>query len=1346
MKRFIGLWILVCITLMGHGQKKLVDTSTVRTWQDVDGGVISNDGKWAGYLMSDNTGDETRRVLHVKSNVSGQEWSFKGGSGVIFSPDSRYGAFIQHKMGDQALCILKLGDNQPVNIEGANSLEMMSSGGHSYMVYGTSAAPNTLNCREVSTGKVITYPSVKARTVVGDALLLTTGDEATGYDLKLCNPGNGGSQTVWHGATVPDNIVCAKDGSKIAFVSGGKIWLFEAGKTNLASELPQPETGAFHGLIFESIRDFVWEKGLLLAYRGPDIPEPAKDASPVRVFDYRDAIFGIDRDAEPTQYQVMYNLSNRQFVLLDGGGERYTGFSPDGRMALVAEGPREGEYYWNKKQSGKSYIKDLATGSKIDGSETDAVGGYFDSTGRYLIYQGLFSNGIYSLNMATGNKEDLAKDLPIPPTDNINENLSTSNYRGLSIVNANASSTQLVVYDHYDIWLLDATGKNRPFCITGGYGRANHIVFRFLDESHVQVTKGQTLYLSAVNEDTRAEGFCQVNWKDVAHPVILSMGNFSDSGSYSYSVKPIKAAGVDRWLVFRGTAAQAPNFYWTSDFKEFHTVSNSHPEKDYVWFTTEMIYYTTKDGVKSRAILYKPDDLDSTKKYPVLFNFYEHEAVKLNDFRTPHYTNSYQFNIPMMMAQGYLVCVPDIHFQLGKTAHNIVDCVEGAADAIGTRSYVDTNHMGAAGGSFGGYGVNCLAALSHRFKAIVSVSGLCDLLNTYSNVPGLRDEEVENRQMRMGISLATDPQLFLSNSPVAYTRTVTTPLLIIDNPKDQNVNPQQGIDWFINLRREGKPAWMLWYPNEAHGVFEQTNQIDLCVRMSQFYNHYLKGAPTPKWMTDGLSVWDRSGNDGFTLMPAGNDPGEGLDTKEDRRRQIEYLNNKQAQAVTFTKPANWAAVLQQARTEHKYIFLDVYATWCGPCKMMDENVYANKSIGKLMNDKFISVKVQIDRTDADDAGTKSWYTEADMLKDKYQVSALPALLFFSPDGELLYRNFGYQSVNQFAGSVKFATDPSAGAFRQQLEAYQRGEKNYPELPKLIGSIKSVMMNDSLATTMTEDYFTNYLDKQTDREKVLTHENIALAFENKGAVSSRCELVKEILGLPANLADSLMHWPGATVGLLTYLATREELEMKLCKGGKILDPTPDWGKIEKSIREKYPQVDAGKVILYFQMFGSEMNEHGFYFRVKNWGKVNQFYAAEEKRKLETGDLEGVNNDCWWTYFCRVTDVPSLELATVWMDSCLTRAEADGKMSAGDLAGWIDTRSALLYKAGHRHEAIKVEETAVAGIQKENEAKGIDKDRGCKSYYDTIEEMRKGEKIHQFGPWLPALYPADWKLLD
>jgi dipeptidyl aminopeptidase/acylaminoacyl peptidase len=115
-----------------------------------------------------------------------------------------------------------------------------------------------------------------------------------------------------------------------------------------------------------------------------------------------------------------------------------------------------------------------------------------------------------------------------------------------------------------------------------------------------------------------------------------------------------------------------------------------------------------------------------------------------------------------------------------------------------------------------------------------------------------RQFQYERSQSRIGATLWQRRDLYIKNSPLFTADKVTTPLLIMHNDKDGAVPWYQGIEYFTALRRLNKKVWMLQYNDEDHNLVERRNRKDLSIRLSQFFDHYLKGAPAAKWITDGV--------------------------------------------------------------------------------------------------------------------------------------------------------------------------------------------------------------------------------------------------------------------------------------------------------------------------------------------------------------------------------------------------------------------------------------------------------------------------------------------------------------
>ncbi|MDB5141645.1 MAG: hypothetical protein JWQ66_358 [Mucilaginibacter sp.] len=180
---------------------------------------------------------------------------------------------------------------------------------------------------------------------------------------------------------------------------------------------------------------------------------------------------------------------------------------------------------------------------------------------------------------------------------------------------------------------------------------------------------------------------------------------------------------------------------------------------------------------------------------------------------------------------------------------------------------------------------------------------------------------------------------------------------------------------------------------------------------------------------------------------------------------------KQLQAqetgVNFETGLNWQQLLTKAKSQHKFIFVDCYASWCGPCKMMDQNTYPDKELGNAMNPMFISAKFQLDRTLHDDSEIKNSYADARMLDKAYQVKAYPTFLFFDPDGKLVHRGQGFKEALEFKKLALAATDPHRQYYTLRNK-YNTGALTSSEQRNLALTAKSLDSGE-FASHITSNY-------------------------------------------------------------------------------------------------------------------------------------------------------------------------------------------------------------------------------------------------------------------------------------
>ena len=282
------------------------------------------------------------------------------------------------------------------------------------------------------------------------------------------------------------------------------------------------------------------------------------------------------------------------------------------------------------------------------------------------------------------------------------------------------------------------------------------------------------------------------------------------------------------------------------------------------------------NGNPNQGILYKPENFDPSKKYPVIFQIYEEKSNGLHAYVLPGALDgSCNINIASYVSHGYVVFSPDIFPRVGHPGQSALDSVESAVKYLSKKPWIDSKRMGIEGCSYGGFETNFVVTHSKAFAAAVAASGGTDFISYYGGLGGGGGSEqgkFEVGQYRILASLWERPELYFENSPVLRANRVVTPLLIMHTPADGAVPFAQAVEFFTGLRRLGKKAWMLQYDIGNHGLDEKRPAEDFSIRMEQFFDHYLRDAPPPKWMTEGVLARVKGIETGLELDTSGREP------------------------------------------------------------------------------------------------------------------------------------------------------------------------------------------------------------------------------------------------------------------------------------------------------------------------------------------------------------------------------------------------------------------------------------------------------------------------------------------
>ncbi|MFH1765820.1 MAG: prolyl oligopeptidase family serine peptidase, partial [Gemmatimonadota bacterium] len=321
------------------------------------------------------------------------------------------------------------------------------------------------------------------------------------------------------------------------------------------------------------------------------------------------------------------------------------------------------------------------------------------------------------------------------------------------------------------------------------------------------------------------------------------------------------AEDADRYLFTVETFQEFPDL-WVSDggFSGRDRVTVANPQQEeYLWGRRILFDYTNDDGVPLQGTLAIPDNYQDGQKLPMVVRFYEQYSQDLHLYPMPTFSNRPDFS--GFVSNGYLIMQPDIHFRVGSSHSDMLECVEAAVRKVIEMGYVDPDAIGLQGGSYSGGGSAYIATRSNMFAAVVHRAAPINLVSEFNQLfvgNGQNNHSYDiYGQGRYGTNPYDDFQLYWDQSPISGVEQMNTPVLYLHGEADPTVNWEQGLEWYNALRFLGKPIIWLSYPGEGHSLSKLENRIDFQYRMRQFFDHHLKGVPAPDWMTEGVSQLEK---------------------------------------------------------------------------------------------------------------------------------------------------------------------------------------------------------------------------------------------------------------------------------------------------------------------------------------------------------------------------------------------------------------------------------------------------------------------------------------------------------
>ncbi len=428
----------------------------------------------------------------------------------------------------------------------------------------------------------------------------------------------------------------------------------------------------------------------------------------------------------------------------------------------------------------------------------------------------------------------------------------------------------VLIYDRYGAWKVDPAHPEAAAHLFDGRKTRTRYRYVQLDREERYAGEKQPIVLRSFSDITRFSGFGElIPAGDKYAYVPVS----ADSALMTGSI--VKARDSRDYLFTKETYTRSPDLYHTSltplvntDPSKFTvTVSKvtaiNPQQKNYNWGTAELYKWTAFNNKSAEGILYKPEDFNPAKKYPVILYFYEKLTDGLYQYQAPAPTPS-RLNISFFVSRGYIVLAPDINYTVGHPAKSAYDYIVSGAKDLATQPWVDGKNMAIQGQSWGGIQVAQLITMTDIFKAAWAGAPVANMTSAYGGIrweSGMnRQFQYEKTQSRIGATLWEKPELYIENSPLFHLPKVKTPLVIMANDADGAVPWYQGIELYTGLRRLGKKVWMLNYNGEAHNLVQRKNRKDIQIRQQQYFDWLLKGARPAPWITDGVPA-SRKGRD-----------------------------------------------------------------------------------------------------------------------------------------------------------------------------------------------------------------------------------------------------------------------------------------------------------------------------------------------------------------------------------------------------------------------------------------------------------------------------------------------------
>ncbi|MCC7195443.1 MAG: S9 family peptidase [Gemmatimonadaceae bacterium] len=708
-----------------------------------------------------------------------------------------------------------------------------------------------------------------------------------GNGIYLLDPATGETRALSTQAATYDQMAWSDDGANLAVLAGNKrgdvkqrdnvlyAWTNagSAGARQFEYD-PSKSPGFPGGFVVSEYLVPRWSKAgsrLFVGVKEQENEIAAADSNKanVDIWHWKDTepqsvqIVRLQQDRRST-YPASIDLASGRIVVTGDSAMRAVTATPDGKWGIGRDDKAyRGSVEWGASKA-DFYRVNIASGDKspIAQKLSRTYGTSPDS--KWFLY--LKDKRVHAYNLETARDAIIDNGVPGGFVDATDDHAYEKPIYGVAGWSKDGKS--VLLYGRFDIWQLQLDpAAGPPVNLTRGVGDKEQIEFR--------VNR-----LGAGGRGGRGGGFGGApqgddEGIDLSQPMLLNATGLWTKKSGFWTLPPggapeplryldksiggtVKAKDADRVIYTEQTFEEFPD-YWVSDtkFSSPKRVTDANPFiSEYAWGGKVLIDYKNSKGQRLQGTLTLPAGYEKGRKYPMLVFFYEIMSTTHHQFSMPAFDDRPQMST--YASNGYLVFQPDVVYEIGKPGTSAVDCVTSGVKEVIRLGYADPKHIGLQGHSWGGYQSSYILTQTDMFAAVVTGAPPTNLISFYDELykqtGTVQQGIMEVGQVRMGENVTpwNSTKLYEEQSPIMNVTKINTPFMILQGTADGAVDWIEGLQYFNAARRNGKQVIFLSYPNEPHHLAIKDNQKDFQVRMKQFFDHYLMGAPMPDWMANGL--------------------------------------------------------------------------------------------------------------------------------------------------------------------------------------------------------------------------------------------------------------------------------------------------------------------------------------------------------------------------------------------------------------------------------------------------------------------------------------------------------------